>query len=107
MPHTTSLLNGFLEPGTKQLTAFPRLVTPTTTSVNMLTGSSTDGPASHTRSHTQNTPSSTNSTPHPDTVPQISQEPTTAPQPLTADCLDALLQMQKTDPFCKHISGDY
>ena len=70
----------------------------------MLTASSTDGPAFHTRSHTQNSPSSTTSTPHPDTAPQISQEPTTAPKPLTADCLEALLQMQKTDPFCKHIS---
>ena len=31
-----------------------RLVTPTSTSVNMLTASSTDGPAFHTRGHTQN-----------------------------------------------------
>ena len=79
-----------------------RLVAPTSTSVNMLTASSTDGPAFHTRSHTQNTSSST-STPHPDT-PQISQESTTTPKPLTAKCLEALLQMQRTEPFCKHIS---
>ena len=79
-----------------------RLVTPTSTSVNMLTASSTDGPTFHTRSHTQNT-SSTTSTPHPDTTPQISQEPTTIPKPLSAECLDALLQMQKIDPFCKCI----
>ena len=70
----------------------------------MLTASSTDGSAFHTRSHTQNTPSSTTSTPHPDTAPQISQEPITAPKSLTAEHLEALLQMQKTDPFCKHIS---
>ena len=69
----------------------------------MFTASSTDGPAFHTRNHTQNT-SSTASTPHPDTTPQISQEPTTIPKPLTAECLDTLLQMQKTDPFCKYIS---
>ena len=69
----------------------------------MLTASSTDGPAFHTKSHTQNT-SSTTSTPHPDTTPQISQVPTTTPQPLTAECLDTLLQMQWTDPFCKGIS---
>ena len=81
-----------------------RLVKPIATSVNMLTASSTDGPAFHTRCCTQNTPSSTTSTPHPDAAPQISQEPTTAPKPLTADCLEALLQMQKTDPFCKCIS---
>ena len=81
-----------------------RLIKPITTSVNMLTASSTDGSACHTRSHTQNTPSSTTSTPHPDTAPQVSQEPTTAPKPLTVDCLEALLQMQKTDLICKCIS---
>ena len=56
----------------------------------MLTVSSTDGPAFHTRSHMQNT-SSTTLTPHTDTTPQISQEPTTTPKPLTAECLEALL----------------
>ena len=70
----------------------------------MLTASSTDGPTFHTGSHTQNTSSSTTSTPHPDTAPQISQEPTTAPKPLTVDRLEALLKMQKTDPFCNCIS---
>ena len=80
-----------------------KLVTHTSTSVHLLTVSSTDGPAFHTRSHTQNT-SSTTSTPHPDTTPQIPQEPTTTPKPLTADHLATLLQMQRTDPFCKHIS---
>ena len=80
------------------------MVTPTTSSVNILTASSTDGPAFHTRSHTQNTPSSVTPTPQPDTALKISQEPTTIPKPLTADHLEALLQMQKTDPFCKHIS---
>ena len=83
--------------------SFSRLVTPTSTSVNILTASSTDGPAFHTRSHTQNT-SSTTSTLHPDTTPQISQEPTTTPKPLIAEHLDALLQMQRTDPFFKCIS---
>ena len=81
-----------------------RLVKPIARSVNMLTASSTDGPAFHTRSCTQNTSSSTTPTPHQGTAPQISQEPTTAPKPLTADCLEALLQMQKTDAFCKCIS---
>ena len=81
-----------------------RLVKPISTLVNMLTASSIDRPAFHTRSHTQHTSSGTTSTPHPDTAPQISQEPTTTPKPLTVDCLDTLLQMQKTDPFCKCIS---
>ena len=69
----------------------------------MLTASSIDGPGFHTTSHTQNT-SDTTLTPHTDTTPHISQEPTTTPKPLTAEHLDALLQMQKTDPFCKCIS---
>ena len=88
----------------KAADSLSRLVTPTTASVNMLTASPTDGPAFHIRSHTQNDPSSTTSTPHPDTAPQISQEPTTAPNPLTVEHLEASLQMQKTDPFCKCIS---
>ena len=70
----------------------------------MLTASSTDRPAFNTRSHTQHTSPSAISTPHPDISPQISQESTTTPKPLTADRLDALLQMQRTDPFCKCIS---
>ena len=70
----------------------------------MLTASSNDGPAFHTRSCTQNTSSSTTSTPHPDTAPQVSQEPTTAPKPLTVEHLEALMQMQKTDLVCKCIS---
>ena len=69
----------------------------------MLTASSNDGPAFYIRSCTQNT-SDTTSTPHPDTTPQISQEPTTTPKSLTAEHLDTLLQMQRTDPFCKCIS---
>ena len=80
-----------------------RLVTPASTSINILTASSNDGPALHTRSHTQNT-SDTTSTPHMDTTPQISQEPTTTPKLLTAEHLVALLQMQRTDPFFKCIS---
>ena len=72
-------------------------------SINMLTASSHDGPAFHTRSHTQNTLDTT-PTPRMDTTPQISQEPTTTPKPLTAEHLEALLQMQRNEPFCKCIS---
>ena len=63
----------------------------TSTSVNMLTASSTNGPAFNTRSHMQHTSSNATSTPHPNTSPQISQESTTTPKPLTVDRLDALL----------------
>ena len=76
----------------------------TSTSANMLTTFSTHRPAFNTGSCTQHTSSNTTSTPHPNISPQISQEFTTTPKPLTADRLDALLQMQRTDPFCKCIS---
>ena len=79
------------------------LVTPTSTSINMLTASFNDGPTFHTRSHTQSTSDSTSAL-HTDTAPHISQDATTTPKSLTADHLDALLQIQRTDPFCKHIS---
>ena len=77
-----------------------RLVTPTSTCINILTASFSDGPAFLTRSCTlDSTPA-----PHTDTAPYISQDATTTPNSLTADHLDALLQMQRTDPFCKCIS---
>ena len=80
-----------------------RLVSPTGTSINMLTASFNDRPAFHTRSHTWSTSDSTSALPT-DAAPHISQDATPTPKSLTADCLDALLQMQKTYPFCKHIS---
>ena len=70
----------------------------------MLTVTHTDGPAFNTRSHTQKNSPDTASTPYPDVAPQISKEETSAPKSLTADRLEALLQMQRTDPFCKCIS---
>ena len=60
----------------------------------MLTASFNDGPAFHIRSHTQSTSDSNSSL--------TTDTPT--PKSLTADCLDTLLQMQRTDPFCKCIS---
>ena len=78
--------------------------TSTLTSVNMLTASPTDGPTFNTRSHTQHNSPSATSTPHPNISPKISQESTTTHKPLTVDRLDALLQMQRTDLFCKCIS---
>ena len=80
------------------------LSTSTTTTVNMLTVTHSDRTAFHTRSCTQENPPNATSTPHPDVSPQISQEVTPMPEPLTADRLQVLLQMQRTDPFCKCIS---
>ena len=87
----------------KAVDCLSRLVTPTTTSINMLTASFNDRPAFNTRSHTQSTSNPTSALPT-DAVPHLSQDATPTPKSLTADCLDALLQMQRTDPFCKHIS---
>ena len=105
-PHTISPLNGFQEHKNKAADCLSWLVKlhSTPTCVNMLTVSHADGPAFNTRSRTQNASPSITPTPHPDISPRISQETTPTARSLTADRLDALLQMQRTDPFCKCIS---
>ena len=70
----------------------------------MPTATHSDGPAFNTGSCTQKNSPDTTSTPHPDVSTQISQEATPTPKPLTVDRLEALLQMQRTDPLCKCIS---
>ena len=76
----------------------------------MLTTTNYDGPAFNTRSRTAHCNITEDLTPHPhaDTVtPDIKTvkgTPDATPKPLTEDRLHALLQMQRMDPFCKHIS---
>ena len=78
---------------------------PTTSAmINMLSVSNTDGPAFNTRSETQQCLAPNTSTAPPSITPDIASTPDPTPKSLTADRLEALLQMQKTDPFCKHIS---
>ena len=73
--------------------------------INMLSATNLDGPAFNTRSRTAQHSSSEDTTPQTDVVtPNVTDTPSTTPKSLTADRLEALLQMQKTDPFCKHIS---
>ena len=72
--------------------------------VSMLTVTHTHRPASNTRSQTKKDSPDTTSTPHPDVSPSISPDATQTPKPLTADRLEALLQIQRTDPFCRHTS---
>ena len=74
------------------------------TSVNMLTASHTEGHAFNTRSHTQTTSPNTTSTLHPNVLPRISQETNPTPKLFTADRMEAFMQMQRTDLFCKHVS---
>ena len=88
----------------KAADCFSRLVSPTGKSINMLTTSINDRPAFHTRSHAQSVSDPTSTPP---VIPQlhISQDDTPMLKSLTSDQWDALLQMQRTDPFCKGISN--
>ena len=71
----------------------------------MLSTTNLDGPAFNTRSRTAQHNLSKDTTPQTDVVaPDVSDTPSTTPKSLTADRLEALLPMQKIDPFCKHIS---
>ena len=72
--------------------------------MNMLSVTNSDGPAFNTRSQTCQCLSADTSSPQPDIMPEVSEVPDPTPKSLTADRLEALLQMQKTDPFCKRIS---
>ena len=78
---------------------------PTTSAmINMLSVSNTDGPAFNTRSQTQQCLAPDTPTAPLSITPDITSTPDPTPKSLTADRLEALLQMQKTDPFCKCIS---
>ena len=79
---------------------------PQTTSalINMPSVSNTDGPTFNTRSQTQQHLPPDTPTAQPSITPEVSPVPNLTPKSLTADRLEALLQMQKTNPFCKQIS---
>ena len=71
----------------------------------MLSATQPDEPAFNNRSRTAQQHSSNDSTPHTDAIAPVVPETGTATlKSLSADRLNALLQMQKTDPFCKCIS---
>ena len=72
--------------------------------IYMLTVAQMDGPTFHTRSQTRQDSPSSNSNTQANTTPNVAPDTTPMPKTLTADRMDALLQMQKTDPFCKCIS---
>ena len=81
---------------------------PTTSAlIHMLSVSNTDGPPFNTRSQTQQCPAPDTSTAQPSITPDIATPPDPTPKSLTADRLEALLQMQKTDPFCKQSLNIY
>ena len=72
--------------------------------INLLSVTNSDGPAFNTRSQTHQSLSMDTSMLQPDVMPKVSEVPDPTPKFLTADRLQALLQMQKTDSFCKRIS---
>ena len=78
--------------------------------VQMLSATNLDGPAFHTRNRTAQSRMTENLPPHPktDTAPpdftKITDTPDAMPKVLTKDRLQALLHIQRTDPFRKHIS---
>ena len=73
-------------------------------SISMLSVSNTDGPAFNTRSQAQKCLAPDYPTTQPSVTPDVMSTPDLTPKSLTADRLEALLQMQKTGPFCKQIS---
>ena len=70
----------------------------------MLSVSNKDGPAFNTKSQTQQHLAPDSSTMQTSVTPDSTSTSDPTPKSLTADRLEALLQMQKRDPFCKHIS---
>ena len=81
----------------EQLPATPAMI-------NMLTVTHTDGPTFNARSQTRQDPTLQHNTTQANATPEVSPNPTTTPKTLMVDRLEALLQMQKNDPFCKCIS---
>ena len=73
-------------------------------SITMVSVSNKDRPVFNTRNQTQQQLASDQSTAQQDVMPDIMPTPDPTPKSLLADRLEALLQMQKTDPFCKQIS---
>ena len=75
------------------------------TTINMLSATHSDGPAFNTSSKMAQHRSPGDTAPQTDAVaPDVTDTQSTTPKSLSADRLEALLQMQKMDPFCKCIS---
>ena len=70
----------------------------------MLSVSNTDGPGFNTRSQTQQHLALGSSTTQSSVTPDSASTPDVTPKSLTADKLEALLPIERMDPFCKQIS---
>ena len=73
-------------------------------SINMVSVLNKDGSAFNTRCQTQQCLASDQSTAQQHVTPDIMPTSDPTPKSLTVDGLETLLQMQKTDPFCRCIS---
>ena len=75
----------------------------------MLSATNHDGPTFHTKSRTAQSSTTENLTSHPKLnaappdITNITDTLDAMPEPLTKDRIQALLQMQRTYPFCKCI----
>ena len=76
-------------------------------SINVLSVTDTDGPAFNTRSQTHACLSTYTSTSQPDVIPDVLEAKDPTPKSLTADRLQALLQMQKLTFSAKEYPKDY
>ena len=74
------------------------------TPINMLSVCNTDEPTFNTRNQTQQCLASNTTTAQLNITPEVSPASKPTPKSLTADRLEALLQMQDTDPFCNWMS---
>ena len=79
----------------------------TLTPINLLSVTNSDGPAFNTRSQTHQCLSTDTSKVSVDVMPDSSTAPDPTPKLLLANKLEALLQMQETDPFVKEFPSDY
>ena len=86
------------------LSCLAELPQTTTALINLLSIGNSDRPAFNTRSQTHQWLTMDTSTVQPDVMPEISKALDPTPKSLTADRLEALLHMQRSDPFCKRIS---
>ena len=101
---TFAWISGAKNKATDCLSHLVELPSTPTASINMLSASNKDEPALNTRSQTQQCLAPDSSTAQQSVTPDIASTPDFIPKSLTADRLEALLQMQKTDPFCKWTS---
>ena len=74
------------------------------TTINILSATHSGGPAFNTRSRTAQQNSSNFTLQTDATEPLVTETENTTPKSSSTDRLEALTQMQKTDPFCKCIS---